>query len=274
MGFMVVRDRARDVVVVVTAVLSAAAGCARTTDGPGAREIAPSEVVTVAPAPPRVDAPPPPVTTKAMVEPVPDGAMFPAAWRSPAPPATSFADEVTIARGLRAQVRVMSRASRAPRLSGDAGTDDASLAWLSKLLELRERADRAYASAWVAEDATPEGKVEVLSEATTLAQELRATLETAGYEEIPAVWKAEPMLHATFEDIAHGPVRRLGEESRALALFCVASADRDHVKGRAVDSCRRAAGKTHAPPQTTSGDEQGCACAKGDPLCTTSDWCK
>ncbi len=250
--------------------------CAGTAGGPPAREVVPAEIVTVAPAPPKDEEPrPAPIAKKPITaEPVvPDESMFPAAWRSPRP-TTSFADEVTIARALRTQVRSMSRASRYARLNGDAGIDNASLAWLSKLLELRERADRAYASAWIAQDATPEGKVEVLSEATTLAQELRATLESAGYQEIPAAWKADPMLHATFEDIAHGPVRRLGEESRALAFFCVASADRDHVRGRAADSCRRAAGPTPAAPEKASGEDKGCACAKGDPLCTTSDWCK
>ncbi len=251
-------------------------GCARTIDGAYAPQIVPAEIVTVVPAPPKDDAPPAPIARKPVtVEPVvPDESMFPAAWRQPPPPTASFADEVTIARALRTQLQSMSRASRSSRLNGDAGTDTASLAWLSKLLELRERADRAYASAWVAQDATPEGKVEVLSEATTLAQELRATLESAGYQEIPAAWKAEPMLHATFEDIAHGPVRRLGEETRALAFFCVASADRDHVRGRAADSCRRAAGPTRVSPEKAGGEDKGCACLKGDPLCTTSDWCK
>lgn len=237
------------------------------------------EIVTVAPPPPPVESPPPPVAKKVR-EPValpPDESMFPAAWRSPSPPTTSFADEVEVANALHARVRAMSQPSRIPRArdkGADGGTDAAALAWLSKLLELRERADRAYASAWVAQDATPEGKIEVLSEATTMAQELEATLTRAGYEEIPAAWKADPLLHATFEDIAHGPVRRLGEESRALAFFCVTSADRENVRGHAAEICRRAASTAASAPRTGAPPEKACACAKGDPLCTTSDWCK
>lgn len=274
---MLVRDRARVLVLAVASALFVLAGCARTTEGPGAREVGPAEIVTVAPVPRPTEEPTPArVVAKAPAEPVaPDATMFPAAWRSPPAPTSSFAEEVAIARGLHAQVRFLSRAPRATPMSGDAGTDKLSLAWLSKLLELRERADRVYASAWVADDATPEGRVEALSEATTLARELEVTLAAAGYEEIPTAWKTEPLLHATFEDIAHGPVRRLGEESRALAAFCAASADRDHVRGHAADNCRRAAARTTTTSRASADQEKGgCACAKGDPLCTTSDWCK
>jgi hypothetical protein len=166
----------------------------------------------------------------------------------------------------------MPRGTSPDHASVDTSADGAALAWLSKALELRERADRAYAEAWVAQDATAEGKVEVLSEAMLLANDLRAMLAAAGYEEIPASWKAEPTLHATFEDIANGPVRRLTEESQALAVFCARSVAESHVTGRAADACKRAAGVERQESQTQ--DKSGCACAKGDPLCTTSSWCK
>jgi len=274
---MLVRDRIRVLGLVGTVfagcVLALDAGCAHANT-----DVAPAEVVTVAPPPAPVEAeappPPAPVAKKEAVnaaEPPPDESMFPPAWRSPPPPTTSFADEATAARGLHARMHAMSQPARIPKAAADGGTDPAALAWLSKLLELRERADRAYAGAFVAQDATPEGRVEVLFEATTLAQELQATRGAAGYQEIPGVWKADPALHATFEDIANGPVRRLGDEARALAVFCVSAAEREHVRGHAADACRMMAGGN---VKVNAEGGKACACAKGDPLCTTTDWCR
>ena len=242
----------------------------------GPHEVVPAEIVTLAPPPPPPEEPAPsPVAAKSVAErPVaPEEPALPAAWLSPPPPLTSFTEALTTAREQRSKLRAMSRGATPGSASFGTAPDAAALAWLSRAMELRERADRAYAEAWVAQDATPEGKVEVLAEATTLASDLRGMLSSAGFDEIPAAWKAEPTLHATFEDIAHGPTRRLSEESLALAQFCVTSAERYHVKGRAADSCRRAAGVPATGPEKPES-KGACACAKGDPLCTTSDWCK
>lgn len=250
----------------VAALACGIAACA--TSAPLRASVAPATVVIGAPDTPA--APEPPAAPAASAAPVavvepPSAAppepppALPKAWLELARPVqVPHADAMRTARKAAADVVALT-----PPRGKD---EEAAKAWFSKTQLLAERADRAFATAFAAVDAPASGRVDAVSEATALASTVAARLEAAGLGVLPRTWRVDERVHATFEDVEVGPVRRIRAAARALAAKCTQTGAELGVQTPAVARCARYASSGSTSPT-------GCACDPGDPLCTGTSWC-
>jgi hypothetical protein len=196
---------------------------------------------------------------------------LPHSWTSASGPALAFAAAMKRAHDARDAFGRLAT----PKPVDGAPPDPDLKAWFGRAAPLVDQASRMYAAAFHAPDATPEGRVDAMAEAAELDAAFTGRLDDAGLITMPREWRADPALHATFEDVAYGPLRRWRDEARGLAKRCVDTAREDGV---ATDAARRCAAlRIAVPPRAVriADPHAPCGCAAGDPLCSASlgGWC-
>jgi hypothetical protein len=277
---MRVRRRAALAVASCTAVSGVVTACAREAVGPSSHvEPAPIAVVV---APPEPEPPAGEVDPKRAPNPLVERAPSsetekPAPWLPPAwsreqiSPTMSYADAMRDATHSRRALAALAT----PRARGDGGVafDEATKAWFNRASTLLERADRSYAAAFAALDATESERIDAIAEASGLVSLFAQRLEDMGLAVLPRAWQSDALVHATFEDVDVGPVRRLRSAARALAARCVVEATASSLATPASASCKRLAGEIPHHETKRDAGSSACACDPGDPLCTGSAWC-
>jgi len=159
-----------------------------------------------------------------------------------------------------------------------------AMRWFGRVQTHADYTSRWYAAAYHAKDATPPKQIEVLALASDVALGWAKRLDEVGLAKLPVAWRSDSHIAATFEDVAQGPARRWLDEGVALVQLCVDFAKHARVDSDSSRSCtalqktygrftvrkRSADGKSATP----SSPPSGCGCTPGDPLCSTTDWCK
>jgi hypothetical protein len=160
--------------------------------------------------------------------------------------------------------------------AADASADGPLKVWFTQVQSSVDRASRMYAAAFHAEDAPREGRIDAIAEAAELALVMSRTLDDAGVGAMPRGWRSDPAVASSFEDVAVGPTRRWRDEARVLARECVITARDLAVTTDAARRCTTLRTGSPVPKRAQIADAgAGCACSRGDPLCSASlgGWC-
>ncbi len=237
----------------------------------GAAQNATVELPVTEPAPPpRPPMPPafPTAEPMTLAEPPPPEPELPPTWKAPDIPALVFADAMKRARDARDAYGKLAL----PKPVDGAPPDPQLKTWFARAEPLVDQASRMYAAAFHASDATAVSRVDAIAEAAELDVAFTGKLDELGIIAMPREWRADPTVHATFEDVAYGPLRRWRDEARALAKRCVETARADAI---ATDAARRCSAIRIAAPPRVAKSDAGCGCDPGDPLCSASlgGWC-
>lgn len=155
------------------------------------------------------------------------------------------------------------------------GGADAVTEWVKTTNAIADRLSRSYASAFRARDATDEQRVEIALAAAEVALLWFRRLDEMGFAKTPSAWRADPKMPLTFEEVSAGIGTRWRDEGLALVALCVSTAKAANVDTPAAKLCsqmyarygRVAIAKAAPPPPAT------CRCARGDPLCSSDEWC-
>ena len=200
----------------------------------------------------------------------PADVILPVTWRAAFDQTRPFAEAIRLARQSRASCEASADAlGRAL----DAGPPTAKR--FEDVRALFDKCNRAFAAAYHAPDSTDADRLIALAEAAAMLLLFSQRLETAGLRHAPPTLRADPTVALTYEDVAHGPVQRWRQEAVALLDLCASA--RGAPESPAGRSCLALRLGPAGPGKSDAGSAQnGCACAPGDPLCSTSmtgGWC-
>jgi hypothetical protein len=202
---------------------------------------------------------------------------LPVAWKTAFGQTRPYAVAMTEARATRA---AWEKAARSVAPNPDGGTPSGKP--FEDARALLERGSRGYAAAYHAPDATPTQQLDAIREAAEMILAWSKRLTLAGLADTPPLYRSDPSIALTFEDVAHGPVRRWLDEGTALLELCVQEARLARLDTPAARTCtalaqpHKAALAKRASGAADGGrGANGCACAFGDPLCSASmsTWC-
>lgn len=232
-----------------------------------ARPVVPAapDVVVVAesaaPAPPVSEAPAAPA-------PPPPPEDLPPIWTERRTADVRFADQLAVARALRARFATM------PARGADAGAQGRTTFEATQAVV--DQTSTAYARAARAQDADDDGRVTAMSEAAEVMLAWAQSLDALGLATLPPAWRTDGALRVSFEDIAYGPAKRWRAEGAALARQCARVASNAGVDSAAAAECRRLDARMARlvkPARSDAGT--ACACDPLDPLCSSSlgPWC-
>lgn len=229
---------------------------------------------TLEPLPTSTTKPEPVESPVPTVDPEQTDVLLPSSWVEPKGRGIAFGEAMKRAREARDAFGAMDK----PTPVGDVNAPaPAAKLWFIKAEVLVDRASRSYATAFHASDAPREGRIDAMAEAAELDALLARRLDEMGVAILPAPWKSDPQIRATFEDVAQGPFKRWRDEARILARRCVEIAQDERVATPAVKRCAaiRSGPPLPATKTVTQDPKTPCPCNPGDPLCSSGigGWC-